>query len=133
MNRTGERCLSGSQMVQALVLLSYANAVGELLVFGRLAQLGLIRRYKWFALWMAFSAVRDFSILVATDSRFNSPAFFTLWKFPEPIALGFVVLVAFEVYDLITGSFKTLGNVGEMILVGAVTIGVLISVVLMLI
>lgn len=120
-------------MVHALVLLSYANAVGELFVFGRLAQLRLIRRYKWFAAWMAFSAVRDLSILIATDSHLKTTAFWSLWEITEPVMMGLVVLVAFEVYDLITSHFRTLGNVGEMILVAAVSIGAVVSVVLILI
>src|ERR1700682_2606046 len=107
-----------------VVLLSYANAVGELLVFGRLAQLRLTRRYKWFALWMAFSAVRDFSILLASGSHFKTRAFWSLWEITEPVMLGLVMLVAFEVYDLITSHFKTIGWFGVTVMKWAVSIGV---------
>jgi len=57
-----------------------------------------------------------FSILVATDSHFTSTAFWTLWKFTEPIALGLVVLVSFEVYDLIGSVYKTFGSAGMTLL-----------------
>ncbi len=120
-------------MLHALVLLSYANAAGEVLVFWRLAELRLLRRYKWFAGWMAFSAVRDFSILLATDAHFTSAAFWTLWKFTEPIALGLVVLVSFEVYDLITSTYKTLGSVGVTVLKVAIMLGIAVSFVLILV
>jgi len=120
-------------MVHALVVLSYANAAGEVLVFWRLAELRLIGRYKWFAVWMAFSAIRDFSILLATDSRFTSTAFWTLWKLTEPIALGLVVLVSFEVYDLITSTYKTLGSVGVTVLKVAIMLGIAVSFVLILV
>jgi len=116
-----------------LVLLGYANAVGEAVVFGRLAGLRLLTRYKWFAGWMAFSAVRDFSVLLATDSHLTGNAFWTLWKFTEPIALGLVALVSFEVYDLITSTYKTLGSLGVTVLKVAIMVGIAVSFVLMLV
>jgi hypothetical protein len=121
-------------MVHALVLLSYANAAGEFLVFGRLAQLRLIRRYKWFALWMAFSAVRDFAILLATGSQhFTGTAFWTLWNMTEPVMLGLETLVAFESYELITSTYKRLDNVGVLVLKWAVIIGIAVSFFLLLV
>jgi len=100
---------------------------------GRLAELRLIGRYRWFAGWMAFSAVRDFSILLATDSHLTGTAFWTLWKFTEPIALGLVVLVSFEVYDLITSTYKTLGSLGVTVLKVAMMLGLAVSFVLILV
>jgi len=120
-------------MADALVVLSYANAAGEVLVFLRLAELRLIGRYKWFAGWMAFSVVRDFSLQLATDSHLTSKAFWTLWKFTEPIALGLVALVSFEVYDLITSTYKTLGSLGVTVLKVAIMIGIAVSFVLILV
>jgi hypothetical protein len=121
-------------MIHALVFLSYANAAGEFLVFGRLAQLRLLRRYKWFALWMAFSAVRDFTILLATGSQhFTGTAFWTLWNMTEPVMLGLETLVAFESYDLITSTYKGLGNVAVVVLKWAVLIGIAVSFVLLLV
>jgi len=120
-------------LLNALVVLGYANAVGEAVVFGRLAGLRLLSRYKWFAIWMAFSAVRDFSILFATDAHFTSRSFWTLWKLTEPIALGLVVLVSFEVYDLITSTYNTLGAMGVKILKIALMLGIGVSFVLILI
>jgi hypothetical protein len=120
-------------LLHALVFLGYANAVGEAVVFGRLAGLRLLSRYKWFAMWMAFSAVRDFSILLATNAHFTSRSFWTLWKLTEPIALGFVVLVSFEVYDLITSTYNTLGSMGVKILKIALMLGIGVSFVLILI
>jgi hypothetical protein len=120
-------------MVSSLVGLSYANAGGEVLVFWRLAKLRLIGRYKWFATWMAFSGIRDFSILLAMDSHFPGKTFWTLWKFTEPIALGLVVLVSFEVFDLLTSTYKTLGSVGVTVLKVAIMLGIAVSFVLILV
>jgi len=44
---------------------SYGNAVGELVVFTRLRRYVLLGRYKWFAVWMGFSAIRDGQILIS--------------------------------------------------------------------
>jgi len=53
--------------------------------------------------------------------------FWTLWKFTEPIALGLVVLVSFEVYDLIGSVYKTFGSAGMTLLKVAIMLGIAVS------
>jgi hypothetical protein len=115
-------------MVDALVILVYANIAGELLVCGRLAQLRLIRRYKWFALWMAFSAVQELSLLFTSSSYL----FVTLWQITEIVMLGLEVLVALEVYELITSTQHRIKPFGSTSLKTAVFIGVVVSFVFMM-
>jgi len=116
--------------MDALGLLSYGNAVGELVVFTRLASLSLLRRYKWFAAWMGFSAIRDGAILIATSAHMNTVLFGTLWQGTEPFVLGLEVLVVVEIYDLIATTYPGAVHAEKLVLSGSIGVAVFVTLIL---
>jgi len=117
--------------MDALDLLSYGNAVGELVVFTRLASLRLLRRYKWFAAWMGFSAIRDGAILIATSAaHMKTDLSWTLWQGTEPFVLGLEVLVVVEIYDLIATTYPGAVHAGKLVLSGSIGVAVFVTLIL---
>jgi hypothetical protein len=91
-----------------LTLLWYANIVGELLVFTKLFWLGITKRYKWFALYLAASTLRDIALIIVNKT--TSKPYWTLWTSTEALVLILLTAAVLEVFAQIVNSFPDMGT-----------------------
>jgi hypothetical protein len=84
-------------------LLWYGNIVGEVVVLCRLLSLGLGRRYRCFAAYLAVSAMRDCYLISRPDPAMM--AYRILWVNTDPVLLILLTAVVLEAYSQITGRY----------------------------
>jgi hypothetical protein len=91
-----------------LNLVWYGNIAGELLVLARFFQLSFVKRYKWFALYLAASFARDIS-LIAVNRIFSRP-YFVLWTTTDMLVVALLTAAVFEAFFHAIKSFPDMGT-----------------------
>jgi hypothetical protein len=100
---------------------SYLNIAVEIVLLGRLAQLRLLGTYRYFSLYVAFSAVID-----VASALFNqrSHAYLMFWAVAViPAGVILLLAAAIELYSLMIRAFTGLGKWGSLVLIVAAGIG----------
>jgi hypothetical protein len=110
-----------------LALLWYANIAGEILVVLRLIFSGLVRPYKWFTLYIGFSAARELAMVIMSSHDITAKAGWLVYSLTEPVILGLQILVVVEVYNGIAEGYYGIGSFGTRLLAVATGIGIIVS------
>ncbi len=111
-----------------LRVLLYGGAVLDLLLLGKLWQLGLVRRYRMLSIYLVFSFFRSVAsvYLRQTGTRlfgFNGYAF--LYVYTQPLLWALFFLLILELYSLILEDFPGIRSLGRWVMfsgLGAATL-----------
>jgi hypothetical protein len=116
-----------SGLEQALVLLSGALVVAVLL---RWAAAGLIRPYRYFALFLAFSLVRDLAGIALLSLRIahRTQLYANFWCVTTVLLWILYLLIAYELYSSVLDNYPGISALGRSTVVAlfGISIGVVI-------
>lgn len=91
-----------------------------------MAYSGLVGTYRYFSLYLVSSVAIDLATsMFDTGSRGFAYAYF--WIGTASLLVVLLLATVFELYSLVIQRFAGLGNLGGWVLVGAATIGILVS------
>src|SRR5258707_15184126 len=95
---------------------SYLNIAVEVVLLGRLIQLRLLGIYRYFGLYVAFSATID---VVSALLNLRGYAYYLFWAMEVPVGVILLLATALELYSLMIRRFIGLGKWGSIVLIVA--------------
>ncbi|MBK9170243.1 MAG: hypothetical protein IPM24_22670 [Bryobacterales bacterium] len=93
-------------------------------VVGKLASQGLHRQYPWFYCYWILTVLRSASLFGFSS---NSPHYYSIWLWSEPVLWVFSVLVIVELYRVVLAEFAGIYSLARWFFVAAVAVSVGVS------